>query len=64
MPADSQDPLVWMRELSELNWRQVNSTVWKAPCGCLFRGPWRAWKEATGTHLADHIASGAPLNAR
>ena len=54
----SSDPQVWIRELRDSGWTEVHSTLWQAPCGCYFRGPYRAWKEMRGTHLADHIAAG------
>lgn len=47
-----------IRELADAGWRREGLTLWRAPCGCLFRGPARAWEEMNGTHLADHIAAG------
>jgi hypothetical protein len=38
-----QDVEVWKRELGEAGWTAIRHDVWKAPCGCLYRGPWRAW---------------------
>lgn len=55
------DPRQWERDLADAGWRKVYSHIWRAPCGCMFRGPFRAWAEMNGTHLADHIASGLPL---
>lgn len=37
------DVELWRRELSEAGWTAIRHDVWKAPCGCLYRGPWRAW---------------------
>lgn len=45
------------RELKELGWVEESLTLYCAPCGCYFRGPYRAWLEATGTHVAAHFAS-------
>lgn len=59
----AQDVQKWRRELSAARWNEVSRTVWQAPCGCLFRGPYRAWLEMMGTHVADHIASGLPSTA-
>lgn len=50
------------RELMAAGWKRVRLGLYRAPCGCLFRGPARAWTEMNGTHLADHIASGLPPN--
>lgn len=38
-----QDVEQWRRELGEAGWTAIRHDVWKAPCGCLYRGPWRAW---------------------
>jgi len=56
-----QDVEQWIRDLKEAGWHPWNDnpTVWLAPCGHLFRGPYRAWVEMNGTHLADCIAAGA-----
>lgn len=59
---NSKDGRDWRRELKEAGWREVSVTLYQAPCGCYFRGPWRAWTEMNGTHLADHIAAGASVN--
>jgi hypothetical protein len=41
-PADK-----WQRELREAGWREVRATIWKAPGGELFRGPYHAWQVMT-----------------
>ena len=56
--AVEQDAQRWRRELADAGWTEKYSMVWRAPCGCLFRGPYGAWTQMNGTHLADHIASG------
>lgn len=38
-----QDVEQWRAELCEAGWTPIRHDVWKAPCGCLYRGPWRAW---------------------
>lgn len=62
--SESSDPRVWIRELKQAGWKEAGTMLWQAPCGCYFRGPWRAWQEMKGTHLADHIAFGPSLNER
>jgi hypothetical protein len=59
----AQDVRQWQRELLAAGWKQIHMTLWQAPCGCFFRGPYRAWMEMKGTHLADHIAAGLPETA-
>jgi hypothetical protein len=38
-----QDVKSWVKELTEAGWKQLRLTVWQAPCGCIYRGPYRAW---------------------
>lgn len=38
-----QDVELWRRELREAGWTPIRHNLWKAPCGCLYLGPWRAW---------------------
>lgn len=40
-PAD--DVVQWARELRAAGWEMQHMTLWKAPCGCLHRGPYNAW---------------------
>jgi hypothetical protein len=54
--ARTTDPRVWVRELEEAGWTRHGLTLFQAPCGCYFRGPYLAWTEMKGTHVADHIA--------
>lgn len=56
----SNDPRQWRRELVEGGWTEVTLTLYQAPCGCYFRGPYLAWTQMNGTHLANHIAAGSP----
>jgi hypothetical protein len=48
------DASTWKRELRAAKWVEVNTCVYRAPCGCLYRGPYRAW-----TVMRDLAASGA-----
>lgn len=61
----SQDAREWVKDLNAAGWHpwRGSPTVWLAPCGCLFRGPYRAWVEMNGTHLANHIAAGSSPTA-
>lgn len=54
----SQDPSRWVADLLAAGWEQMHLTLYRAPCGCYFRGPYHAWVEMNGAHLADHVASG------
>lgn len=39
-----QDVELWIRELKEAGWKQYRGmNAWQAPCGCLYRGPYKAW---------------------
>jgi hypothetical protein len=38
-----QDVELWRRELGEAGWTALRHNLWKAPCGCLYLGPYRAW---------------------
>ena len=42
--AFEQDVDRWKRELREAGWREHNLTIWRAPGGELFRGPYYAWQ--------------------
>lgn len=55
---DTPDVRTMHDDLVKAGWIQASLMLYKAPCGCLFRGPYRAWVEMNGTHLADHVASG------
>lgn len=59
----SKDARDWVRDLKAAGWKQLSLTLYQAPCGCCFRGPYRAWAEMIGSHLADHIAAGNKANA-
>jgi hypothetical protein len=39
----AQDVAMWERELRAAGWTSTRRTVWRAPCGCLYRGPYGAW---------------------
>lgn len=59
-----QDVEAWKRELLNAGWTPLRSTVWRAPCGCLYRGPYRAWTVMLAIRANDlecpnlHTASG------
>lgn len=38
-----QDVELWKRELKSAGWTPIRHDVWKAPCGCRYRGPYHAW---------------------
>lgn len=38
-----QDVDRWKRELREAGWAEHRGTIWRAPGGELFRGPYYAW---------------------
>lgn len=56
--SDAPDVRVMHTDLVEAGWKEERYMLYKAPCGCYFRGPYRAWVEMNGTHLANHIAAG------
>lgn len=43
--SDVHSPTAWRRDLIAAGWEQVSHTVWRAPDGALWRGPYRAWCE-------------------
>lgn len=43
-PQFEQNADRWQRELREAGWIEVRTTIWKAPGGELFRGPYHAWQ--------------------
>jgi hypothetical protein len=45
--AFEQDVDRWVRELRDAGWTEYRSTIWKAPGGELFRGPYHAWQIMT-----------------
>ena len=42
-----QDIERWKRELREAGWIEYRITIWRAPGGQLFRGPYHAWQVMT-----------------
>ena len=34
----------WEKELLETGWKKIRSTLWQAPNGAMFRGPYAAWR--------------------
>lgn len=34
----------WIQELKDAGWVRMNLTVFQAPCGCMYRGPYNAWR--------------------
>ncbi len=52
-----QDIDLWIRELKEAGWEQVQMTVWKSPSGYLFRGPYKAWELMHSQTLAKGASS-------
>jgi hypothetical protein len=38
-----QDVELWQKELAEAGWERLRHDMYKAPCGCTYRGPYRAW---------------------
>lgn len=52
-----QDVEKWVRELEAAGWTRVHNTLWQAPCGCHFRGPYMAWHCMTMDHVGLHQQS-------
>lgn len=42
---DIHGPSAWKRDLIAAGWKETRHTVWQAPDGSLWRGPYGAWRE-------------------
>lgn len=42
---DVHSPTAWKRDLVDAGWEEVRHTIWRAPDGGLYRGPYGAWCE-------------------
>lgn len=42
---DVHDPDVWIRDLVSAGWVEKSYTIWIAPDGSIWRGPYGAWRE-------------------
>lgn len=49
-----QDVELWVCELKAAGWVPLRSTLWRAPCGCQFLGPYKAWCEMLKRHAENH----------
>lgn len=42
---DVHSPAAWCRDLEAAGWVEREITIWEAPDGALYRGPYGAWRE-------------------
>lgn len=45
LDGNTSEPEMWRRDLIAAGWREERMTVWRAPDGGLWRGPYGAWRE-------------------
>lgn len=50
----NQDIERWKRELYAAGWVSQRSTVWRAPSGALYLGPYGAWKAMKNIGCDEH----------
>jgi hypothetical protein len=48
MPEDVNSPERWRADLKRAGWKEIRLSVFQAPDGALFRGPYGAWCQLQG----------------